>query len=230
MKKIFGFILMIISFVFLIADQVTIYNDNFALVRSSLELQLEKGIQSYFMDDIPKTIEANSVIINPLKGKINILSQNYEYDLANSTQILNKYIGKEIDIVMKSESAFTGLLQFHDFQTIGIIENNTKKLILIQLSEIQNVSLASLPDNFFLKPTLHWKLSTDKSGNYPIDFSYLCSGMAWDVTYNTIWSDQDEELTINSWVTINNITGKSFNDIKLKLIAGAKEINGLIDS
>ena len=213
-------LLICLSVVLLTANQVTIYNDNFALVRSSLDLQLEKGIQSYFMDDIPRTIEANSVIINPLKGKIGILSQNYEYDLANTTQILNKYIGKEIEVVAKNEIVFSGTLQFHDFQTIGIIEDNTKKLILIQLSEIQNISLASLPDNFFLKPTLHWKLSADKSGKYPIDFSYLCSGMAWEVTYNTIWNDQDEELIINSWVTINNNTGKSFNDIKLKLIAG----------
>ena len=201
-------------------DQVTIYNENFSLVRSSIELALSKGLQSYFMDDIPATIEANSVIIKPLKGDIEIFSQNYEYDLANTSKILGKYIGKDVEIITEEEAKFMGKLQFTDSSTIGIIENNTDKLILIQRGEIRNISLAELPANFFLKPTLHWRLNTTKGGKFPIDFSYMCTGMKWDVTYNTVWNDELNKLEINSWVTIVNQTGKSFTDTKLKLIAG----------
>ncbi len=201
-------------------DQVTIYNENFSLVRSTIELDLSKGIQSYFMDDIPTTIEANSVIINPLKSKIEIFSQNYEYDLANTSKILNKYIGKNIEIIAEEDIKFIGKLQFNDSSTIGIIENNTNKLILIQRDEILNISLAELPENFFLKPTLHWRLEAPKAGKFPIDFSYMCTGMKWDVTYNTVWNEDIGKLEINSWVTIVNQTGKAFLDTKLKLIAG----------
>ena len=201
-------------------DQVTIYNENFSLVRSSIDLTLSKGIQSYFMDDIPSTIEANSVIIKPLKGNIEIFSQNYEYDLANTSKILEKYIGKDIEIIAEDDVKFLGKLQFNDNSTIGIIEKNTDKLILIQRDEIRNISLAELPKNFFLKPTLHWRLNTTKAGKYPIDFSYICTGMKWDVTYNTVWNEDIGKLEINSWVTIINKTGKAFIDTKLKLIAG----------
>ena len=97
----------IILVVFLITclnakDQVTIYNENFSLVRSSIDITLSKGIQSYFMDNIPSTIEANSVIIKPLKDNIEIFSQNYEYDLANTSKILGKYIGKDVEIMVSS--------------------------------------------------------------------------------------------------------------------------------
>jgi hypothetical protein len=201
-------------------DQVTIYNENFSLVRSSIDLTLSKGIQSYFMDDIPSTIEANSVIIKPLKGNIEIFSQNYEYDLANTSKILEKYIGKDIEIIAEDDVKFIGTLQFNDSSTIGIIENNTDKLILIQRDEIRNISLAKLPKNFFLKPTLHWRLNVPKEGKFPIDFSYICTGMKWDVTYNTVWNEDTGKLEINSWVTIINKTGKAFIDTKLKLIAG----------
>ena len=201
-------------------DQVTIYNENFSLVRSSIDLTLSKGIQSYYMDDIPSTIEANSVIIKPLKGNIEIFSQNYEYDLANTSKILEKYIGKDIEIIAEDDVKFIGKLQFNDSSTIGIIENNTNKLILIQRDEIRNISLAELPKNFFLKPTLHWRLNASKAGKFPIDFSYICTGMKWDVTYNTVWNEDIGKLEINSWVTIINKTGKSFIDTKLKLIAG----------
>ena len=201
-------------------DQVTIYNENFSLVRSSIDITLSKGIQSYFMDDIPSTIEANSVIIKPLKGNIEIFSQNYEYDLANTSKILEKYIGKDIEIIAEDDVKFFGKLQFNDSSTIGIIENNTNKLILIQRDEIRNISLAELPKNFFLKPTLHWRLNASKAGKFPIDFSYMCTGMKWDVTYNTVWNEDIGKLEINSWVTIINKTGKAFIDTKLKLIAG----------
>ncbi len=217
--KIFIIIAMMITGLFA-TDQVTIYNENFSLVRSSIELTLSKGLQSYFMDDIPATIEANSVIIKPLKGNIEVFSQNYEYDLANTSKILGKYIGKDVEIITEEEAKFMGKLQFTDSSTIGIIENNTDKLILIQRGEIRNISLAELPANFFLKPTLHWRLNTTKGGKFPVDFSYMCTGMKWDVTYNTVWNDDLNKLEINSWVTIVNQTGKSFTDTKLKLIAG----------
>lgn len=220
MKKTLTILLIILAFTLAAKDQITIYNDNFALVRSSLELKLEKGLQSYFMDDIPSTIEAASVIIKPLNGKMEIFSQNYEYDLAGTAQILYKYIGKEVEIITKTDQVFLGILQFNDYNTIGILDSSTNKLSLIQYSEIRNINLAELPDNFFLKPTLQWQLNADKAGTYNIDFSYLCYGLKWDVTYNSVWDDASGNLEINSWVTINNTTGKSFMDTKLKLIAG----------
>jgi len=215
------FLALILTFAFLQAeDQVTIYNENFSLIRSSLTLDLKKGLQSYYMDNIPSTIEANSVIIKPLKTGFEVFSQNYEYDLANSDKILQKYIGKEIVVITKSDDKFRGTLQFNDHQSVGIIESTSKKLNLIRVEEIRNFNLAELPDNFFLKPTLHWRLNTKQAGSYPLDLSYICKGMGWNVTYNTVWNDKENILEINSWVTITNNTGKTFKDIKLKLVAG----------
>ncbi len=209
----------------LFADQVTIYNDNFSLVRTSLELDLQKGMQNIFIDDIPSTIEANSVIIKPVDGNVGIFSQNYEYDLANTEQILRKYIGKKVEIIAKNDQLFSGILQFNDHNMIGILDGSTKKLTLLRFDEIRNINLAELPANFFLKPTLNWKLNADQSGKHKLDFSYLCYGMQWDVTYNCVWNADKENLEINSWVTITNETGKAFTDTKLKLLAGdvAKE-------
>ncbi|RLC52233.1 MAG: DUF4139 domain-containing protein [Candidatus Cloacimonadota bacterium] len=221
MNKLFLICLIVVSYISLTAvNQVTIYNENFSLVRTSLELNLKKGLQSYYLENIPKTIEANSVIIKPLKDKFEIFSQNYEYDLANTDKILEKYIGKEITIITKSDSKFSGKLQFSDFDTIGLTDSTTGRLNLIKTKEIRNISLEKLPENFFLKPTLHWKLIAPKSGNYPLDLSYICGGMKWEATYNMVWNDEKNKLDINSWVTITNNSGMAFNDTKLKLVAG----------
>jgi len=88
------------------ADQVTVYNDNFALIRTQTELELKTGLQSYYFENIPYTIEANSVIIESGKKGLDIFSQNYEYDLANTSKILMKYIGKDIELITKSDNKF----------------------------------------------------------------------------------------------------------------------------
>jgi len=198
--------------------QVTVYSGNFALVRDSAELNLQKGMHSYFLDNIPSTIEANSVIIKPIP-RFKIFSQNYEYDLANTRAILNKYIGEEIEVVMEEGEIFSGILQFNDWDNMGILDKSGK-LTLLKTENLQNINLAKLPDNFFLKPTLNWKLISSYNGDTEVDYSYICSGVNWDVTYNVIWNKKSKKLNMSSWVTMNNRSGKTYEDVVLKLIAG----------
>ncbi|MBN2461195.1 MAG: DUF4139 domain-containing protein [Candidatus Cloacimonetes bacterium] len=219
MKKILPIPLLLLMAA-LLADQVTIYNNDFALVRTNLSLQLAKGLQDYYFEDIPIMIDPNSVIITSEKEGLDIFSQNYEYDLANTRKIMQKYIGRSISLLTKSEYKFKGILQFNDFDTIGLIDETDGQLNLIQQDEIRNIVLDTLPENFFLKPTLHWQLLIPKNGEYPLEVSYLCRGMMWEVTYNTVWNEDKRILDINSWVTLTNETGKGFRDTKLKLIAG----------
>lgn len=221
MKKCFVFSLFIIGTLAFSKsgnDQVTIYNDNFSLIRTKLEMKLNKGVQDYYFEDIPSTIDSRSVILT--NSDLQIIAQNYEFDMANSTSIMQKYIGKEIELETENDYKFLGILQFSQEDTIGLLENVTNKLILVNRSEIRNITLAKLPDNFYLKPTLHWRLAAPKKGTFPTDISYLCNGLSWDVNYNCVWNPNDKMLLINSWVTIKNYSGKAYDNIKLKLIAG----------
>lgn len=214
----FLLILMILSFSLSLfaEDWLTIYNDDLSLVRSNFELSLEKGMQKYNFDNITSRIEPASVIV--LGKGIRVAEQNYEYDLAGKYQILAKYIDKEVKIVTNDQSSLQGELKFYDGSSVGILESGTQRLIIINEREIQWIQLASLPDNFYTKPTLAWNLIADKKGKYPLSLSYLSGGFSWNVTYNAVWDD--ENLALNSWVTINNTSGKAFDDVNLKLIAG----------
>jgi hypothetical protein len=218
MKKILTALLVLATCV-AIADQITIYNDQLALVRTNTTLELDKGMQDFYFDDITSGIQSRSIIIRPLKSTFTVLSQNYEYDLASSNAIVQKYIGKEVSITTE-EASFSGVLQFSDGNAYGILENTTNKLILIKSNKVENISLAQMPENFFLKPTLHWLIKAPKQGSYPIDFSYLTRGFSWEVTYNGVWDKEAKTLNITPWVTINNTSGKAFKDMQLKLMAG----------
>lgn len=205
-------------------EWITIYNDDLSLVRSQFELELEAGRQEYNFDDITSRIEPASVIVTG--GGIRVAEQNYEYDLAGKHQIMMKYLDREVYVITKDQSKLNGTLKFYDGGSIGIIENGTGKLLVIADGETQWIQLAELPANFYTKPTLHWSLIAPKKAKYPVQMTYLSGGFNWDVTYNTVWDEKT--LLLNSWVTINNRSGRAFNDVNLKLIAG--DVNKVYDS
>lgn len=202
-------------------DWITIYNDDLSLIRSSFDLDLKKGRQNYNFDDITSRIMPSSVIV---KGTgLRVAEQNYEYDLAGKHQIMAKYLDKDVIAVMKDQSRLQGTLKFFDGTDLGIIESSTQRLLVVNGGEVQWIQLASLPTNFYTKPTLAWDLIAERGGKHPVMMTYLSGGFSWDVTYNAVWDEKN--LDLNSWVTINNSSGKGFEDVNLKLIAG--DINQL---
>ncbi len=80
------------------ADDValTIYNDNFGLVKQTKSLDFRQGIGEVRFDDVAAQIDPTSVHILPKSGGISILEQNYQYDLVNTQKIMQKYLGTEI--------------------------------------------------------------------------------------------------------------------------------------
>lgn len=202
-------------------DWLTVYNDDLALVRSQFDLQLEKGTQYYNFEEITSRIRTESVVVKSMTDAVVVAEQNYEYDLAGTEQILRKYIEKDVNLTTKNNSVFMGKMKFFDGSTVGLIDKGTKELVLVNRSEIQQILLAELPTNFYTKPTLRWRLLTNKKATFPMQVSYLTGGLSWVVTYNATWDGTT--LGLNSWVTMNNQSGKGFENVDLKLIAG--EIN-----
>ncbi|MCB5224408.1 MAG: DUF4139 domain-containing protein [Candidatus Cloacimonadaceae bacterium] len=220
MKKtlILAIALAILALPIVAEDWITIYNDDLSLVRGNFELELEAGLQDYNFDDISSRIDAPTVIVRSLDGGVRVAEQNYEYDLAGKRQIIAKYLDREVELFTKDGERVIGTLKFFDTTSYGVIEKGSQRLIVIADSQVQLLKLAELPTNFYTKPTLHWSLIANKAGKHPLQLSYLTGGLSWDVSYNAIWDE--ETLALNSWVTIKNQSGKSFEDVTLKLIAG----------
>ncbi len=218
MRKVL-FVILTLSFLCLNAkDNITIYNDEFALIRSQFDIQLEKGVQNYIYDNIPSQIETNSLVFKNQDNKLMLISQNYEYDLAGTNAILNKYLNKQIDITMRDKSRYSGTLTFFVGDSYGIQDNETKEMHLINKSEIMYINLPELPGNFYIKPSLKWQIDAPKAGQYPLDISYITKAIDWFVTYNVVLNP--DKMEVSPWVTIDNQSGKSYKDVSLKLMAG----------
>ena len=77
-----------------------------------------------------------------------------------------------------------------------------------------------LGDDSILQPTLSWKLFSNKKAKFDAQLSYLTNGMSWKSDYNLVLPEKGDAVTLTGWVSINNNTGKTFEEAKIKLIAG----------
>ena len=220
MKKIVLIVIIASCLTLAALEDLTIFNNNLVLVKTGISLDLKKGTQSIFYDEIPTGIDPASVILKNDNSDISLLTQNYEYDIASAEKILRKYIGEEITVNTKDNKQLKGELQFAGYNNLGLIDSKTKKLYVLSDKQINYIEFPGVPDNFYLKPTLQWLIGSNKKGKIDFDFSYLSSGMTWEVTYNCVYNEKNEKLSITPWVTINNRTGKAFDNARIKLMAG----------
>lgn len=87
-------------------------------------------------------------------------------------------------------------------------------------NKIAAIDIASIPDGFFTKPTLNWKVFSEISQTQKCELAYRTSGFQWKADYIITINEQETKSDISGWVTIDNNSGKKYENSKLKLIAG----------
>ena len=107
---------------------LTIYNQNFALVRDLRFLNLKEGLNQVRFSDIASQIDATSVHFKSLTAptECSILEQNFEYDLVNADKLLQKYIDKEIKILTKDSNFYQGFLSSYDSNQLVLVKDKEK--------------------------------------------------------------------------------------------------------
>jgi hypothetical protein len=78
----------------------------------------------------------------------------------------------------------------------------------------------SLTDDTILKPTINWLIKTNEKGKLPAELSYITGGMSWEADYSMLDSGDGNELDMIGWVTMDNQTGRTFENARIKLMAG----------
>ncbi|MFH2035974.1 MAG: DUF4139 domain-containing protein [Candidatus Zixiibacteriota bacterium] len=200
---------------------VTVYNNNLGVVHETRSLEFTKGLGKLSFKDVPSSIDATSVgfkIADPKKSAV-ILEQNYAYDLVSSSKIYAKYIDKNIDLFDKDGNAFIGqLLSYGD--NSFVIKDNIGGIKVIRADQIVNANFPDLPDGLITRPTLFWLYNSDFTGSAKCEVSYQTSGIDWSAEYVGILSEDEKTLNLTGWSSINNRSGATYTDAKLKLVAG----------
>jgi hypothetical protein len=201
--------------------EITVYNQNFAVVKEQRKINLSQGIQKIEITDVAAYIEPRSVHFKSLTApdKCYVLEQNFEYDLINSNKLLQKYIGKEITLERKIDDK-TEIIKGALLSVEGdkvLLKSNNEKILVHPSGEI---SLPSLREGLVLKPTLSWLIKNKQPGEHNIEIAYITDNLKWEADYVVVISNDDKYIDLTGWVTIDNKSGATFQDAKIKLVAG----------
>jgi len=200
---------------------ITVYNNNLAVVKDLRKLDLKKGIFELDYRNVASKIDPTSVHFKSITApeKVNILEQNYEFDLVSTSKIAQKYLDKEISVYLKAGTELKGKLISYEFDNL-ILQTENGRIKSLSKSNIVDIDFPALPEGLITKPTLVWKIENSKPGNHKTEVSYMTSGMKWHAEYVAVAKENDKKLELNAWVSIENRSGATYPEAKLKLIAG----------
>ncbi|MGD0651069.1 MAG: DUF4139 domain-containing protein [Verrucomicrobiia bacterium] len=202
---------------------LTIYNQNFGVVRERRKVNVAEKLGTIRFTDVAAQIDGTSVSFKSLTDPgAKVLEQNYEYDLVSADKLLQKYIDKPITVLTKDGSRYSGNLLSFDGNQLVIRQYGEKgDLAMVQRGDnVKDIEFSALPEGLITKPTLVWKLTTEKTGEQLVEIAYQTAGINWQSDYNAVLNAKDTALDLGGWVTINNQSGATYKDAKLKLIAG----------
>ncbi|MCM8822354.1 MAG: DUF4139 domain-containing protein [Candidatus Omnitrophica bacterium] len=202
---------------------ITVYNHNFALVRDVRTIELKEGLNVIKCFDIAAQIEPASVSFKSLTApdKCAVLEQNFEYDIVNTEKLLKKYIDRKIKIITKDNNPYSGYLSSYDRDHLVIAENiGNGPVYMITRENIRNIEFPQLPEGLITKPTLVWNISNEKAGKHLVELGYITQGINWQADYVAIVFEDEKNISLNGWVTVDNRSGVAFENAELKLMAG----------
>jgi len=202
---------------------LTIYNQDFAVVRERRKVSIAEKLGTVRFSDVAAQIDGTSVSFKSLTDPdATVLEQNYEYDLVSADKILQKYIDQPLTVLTKDGSRYAGnLLSFDPNQLVLRQFGENGDLVMVQRGDnVKDIEFGSLPEGLITKPTLVWKLATEKPGEQLIEVAYQTAGINWQADYNAVLNPDDTKVDLSGWVTINNRSGATYKEAKLKLIAG----------
>ncbi len=206
---------------------LTIYNQNFAVVRETIPFDLKAGVNLVNFAGVTTQVEPDSVVLRDATGKValRILEQSYRADAASQGLLLALNEGKELDFLVTDQNAKDYLVKGRVIRS-GYKAGGEASTPIIEVDGKLRFSLPgqplfpSLGDDAILKPTLSWQVNSEKTAKLEAELGYITGGMSWQAAYNFVAPEKGDQVDIVGWVTVSNNTGKVFTDAAIKLMAG----------
>jgi len=200
--------------------ELAVYNQNLALVKDRRTLDLSAGLNEVRFVDVAAQIDATSVHFRSLTDPdgTTVLEQNYEYDIVGSTKLLSKYVDQEIAVVTEDGQEYVGTLLSGAEDVI--LQAADGQVTVLKLDRIKEFTFPALPEGLITRPTLVWQVESAQGGSQDVEVAYLTGGVNWQADYIVVLADDESSIDLDGWVSLDNRSGTSYKDAKLKLIAG----------
>jgi hypothetical protein len=200
---------------------VTIYNSNLALIKDARKITLTSGINTLAIRDVSAEIQPETALLKSVSasGSLNLLEQNFDFDLLSPQKLLEKYVGKTVSLIKTNPATGAETIE----QATVLATNNGVVLKVgnrIETSPSGRIVYDNVPDNLRDRPTLVTVVNNKGPQQQTVELSYLTSGLGWRADYVAELSPKEDYIDLSGLVTLTNTSGATYRNAKLQLVAG----------
>ncbi len=199
----------------------------YAVVKEDRSIAFDKGEGELSFTGVAALLDPTTVSFISLDDEsTKVLEQDYRFDLVSNEKLIQRFIDQPVTVMTTQGSdrmAHTGTL----LSASGglVLQKDSGGIVTIR--DYDTIDFPSLPGGLLTKPTLVWKTWSPAGGEQDTRLSYQTTGITWWADYNLVFTPGEDAnsgtVDVGAWVSILNKSGGTYDDAKLKLVAG--EVN-----
>jgi hypothetical protein len=193
----------------------------YGVVKVVRTVKVPKGTGDVAFTDVAAWIDPTTVSFADLQDPTTtVLEQNFQFDLVSPSKLMERYVDRPVSLTVPMGDEASNVSGTLLSATQGQLVLQTADGLRVVPMQGAQVQLGALPGGLLTKPTLIWKLSSKEGGDHLVRTTYQTAGMTWRADYNLVLDGSDANAGITAWVTLMNLSGASYLDTELKLVAG----------
>jgi len=197
---------------------LAIYNNGLALVQETRSVNLPQGMASVVFKDVPATMDPTSV--HAIAQDMNVLDVQYSYLPVTSTNLLKRFVGKEVTLILPDPADANARIQ-RKATLLSVAERPIFQIDgEVYMGNVEGVRFPELPEDLQEEPSLTLTADSATAGKRDVLLGYLMDGLTWRADYNLVLDQSGKSGDLSAWATISNTSGRGFVGASLKLVAG----------
>lgn len=206
--------------------ELTIYNQDFALVREGRPVELAVGANRLAFADVSKELDPHSVLLKwegaEQSGMPQIVGSSYDLGVRNSQELLRQEVGRPVELIRygangQEASREHGRLLVAEAGQPAVVEINGKLYV-----NPHGTLVAGPEDGITTIPQLTVQVQSPTARPASMELAYLTRGLSWSADYvATLPPGAADRLDLECYATVTNRTGVRYPSAAVTLVAGA---------
>jgi hypothetical protein len=203
------------------AVALTIYSgQDLAVVRETRSVDLETGESTLRFEDVAATLDPRSVVLRAVDdpGTLSVLEQSYLFDLASPQALVERWVGRGVELVDTDQRLRTRITQATLLSTEG---GNVYRIgDRIAVGHPGWLFLPPSGEEIFTRPTLRWQVANSGAGRRTLEASYAVTGLSWSADYAIVLATDETHADVSALAGVTNDSGTRYDDAAIVLVAG----------
>ena len=200
----------------LAGPSLTLYTSDLGLVKETRSLEFRGGRDTLRLEGVSNRLDASALRLVPSSGRLARLA--YRWDVATGEGLLEHAIGARVRVISKNDRVSEGTLLSADGSWL-VVRADDGALSTLSREAMQEVRLARPDAGLSLRPAIEAVVEGGRKGPGSAELQYLTGGLSWAAEHTLVRTGE----TSAQWsavVRVENTTGRTYADARVKLIAG----------